>query len=293
MQKIVGSLKNYMTLSRLPLLPTCWSNVLLGTALVTTSPNWTVLLLVALAISLFYIGGMALNDVVDVPIDLKERPDRLLPSGIIPYSHALLFALACLIGGSFIIVYFFSLTTTVLAFFLLTSIVLYDLFHKQWASTSFLMGICRGLVYLIAASAMVKGSLSVNPLPLYFAVLLTLYIMGITLIARLENESYMDKRKIIAIAIPIAIISFAFLLPQVHWSMVVAGGIPLFLWFWVAYRAICQQPPQTKKALFFWIAGISLIDAYFLLLLENYSFSLLAMLCFLLTLFMSKKLKAI
>ena len=50
-------------------------------------PPLAVLLLVAASVFL-YLAGMVLNDVYDVEIDRRERPDRPLPSGRIPVAWA-------------------------------------------------------------------------------------------------------------------------------------------------------------------------------------------------------------
>lgn len=64
-------------LGRVSNLPTVWSNVLAGAALAGAagvSPPALVALMIA--ISLFYVGGMWLNDAFDAEIDARERPER-------------------------------------------------------------------------------------------------------------------------------------------------------------------------------------------------------------------------
>src|SRR5574339_414061 len=66
----------YLRLGRVSNLPTVWTNVLAGVS-VAREP----LAFLALALSLFYIGGMYLNDAFDREIDARERPERPIPSG--------------------------------------------------------------------------------------------------------------------------------------------------------------------------------------------------------------------
>ena len=79
-----------LRLGRVSNLPTVWTNALAGgvlgaTAARGTDPWWAALsiLLAALALSLFYVGGMWLNDAFDAEIDAEERAERPIPSGAI------------------------------------------------------------------------------------------------------------------------------------------------------------------------------------------------------------------
>ena len=69
-----------LRLGRVSNLPTVWTNVLAG--LVLAGGDWyewrTFVTLVAM--SLFYVGGMYLNDYFDRSIDARERPGRPLPA---------------------------------------------------------------------------------------------------------------------------------------------------------------------------------------------------------------------
>ena len=73
----------YLRLGRVSNLPTVWTNVLAGAVLAgraTVGPGRAGRSL-ALALSLFYVGGMYLNDAFDREIDARERPERPIPSG--------------------------------------------------------------------------------------------------------------------------------------------------------------------------------------------------------------------
>src|ERR671936_2311779 len=75
------SLITLLTLGRVSNLPTVWTNVLAGAVLAggTWHDGRTVIVLVAM--SLFYVGGMYLNDYFDRGIDARERPERPIPAG--------------------------------------------------------------------------------------------------------------------------------------------------------------------------------------------------------------------
>jgi 4-hydroxybenzoate polyprenyltransferase len=92
-----------LRLGRISNLPTVWTNVLAGTVLAagTVGIMDGKLLLLLVALSLFYIGGMFLNDAFDSEFDAKARPDRPIPSGrvsareVFGYGFALLGAGCC------------------------------------------------------------------------------------------------------------------------------------------------------------------------------------------------------
>src|SRR4051812_33867448 len=70
-----------LRLGRISNLPTVWSNVLTGTALAGAATADLRLFIVVMALSLFYVGGMYLNDAFDHVFDAKARPERPIPSG--------------------------------------------------------------------------------------------------------------------------------------------------------------------------------------------------------------------
>ena len=73
-----------LRLGRVSNLPTVWSNSLAGLVLAGgTAATIGIELGLGLMIimSLFYIGGMYLNDAFDQHIDAIERPERPIPSG--------------------------------------------------------------------------------------------------------------------------------------------------------------------------------------------------------------------
>src|SRR5262245_4430850 len=71
----------YLQLGRVSNLPTVWTNVLAGTLLTGVPVDAGVLGVLLVSLSLFYVGGMYLNDAFDRHIDARERPERPIPSG--------------------------------------------------------------------------------------------------------------------------------------------------------------------------------------------------------------------
>src|ERR1700680_4378343 len=97
-----------LKLGRVSNLPTVWTNALAGTVLAGGAADDRRVALVALAMSLLYVGGMYLNDYFDRDIDARERPTRPIPSGDISASVVAIIGFALLAVG----VAFLALTGT-------------------------------------------------------------------------------------------------------------------------------------------------------------------------------------
>ena len=70
-----------LRLGRVSNLPTVWTNMLAGIILVGGAADDPRVWPMVGAMSLFYVGGMYLNDAFDADIDAIERPERPIPSG--------------------------------------------------------------------------------------------------------------------------------------------------------------------------------------------------------------------
>ena len=178
-------MRAWLELARVSNLPTCVSNVLVGAAIggVTCDIAWPVVGVVLIAVMLLYVGGMALNDVVDYRIDLGQRPERPIPSGRIPLWAAAGVAFACLAAGAGLTA-FAGRPAVWFAVALVAAIVVYNLVHKRTAASVVLMGACRGLVYLTAAAA-VCWPLD-GPVAMILTAAITVYVALVTLLARAE-----------------------------------------------------------------------------------------------------------
>ena len=80
-----------LRLGRVSNLPTVWTNTLAGIVLAGGDVLEARSLALFVAMSLFYLGGMYLNDAFDAEIDARERPERPIPSDRV--SRGLVFAL--------------------------------------------------------------------------------------------------------------------------------------------------------------------------------------------------------
>lgn len=175
--------RGFLLLARASNLPTVWSNCVAGWILGGSAglPPWGLLLLCAGA-SLLYTGGMFLNDAFDAEFDRRYRPERPIPSGMVSASTVWWSGSLMLLAGSAALAWFGPQTAGfTLALVLL--ILAYDAVHKKTMLSPILMGACRFLLYLVAAS--VAGS--VDGFTVWSALVLALYIVGLSYIAKAES----------------------------------------------------------------------------------------------------------
>ncbi len=152
MSGVGKTVRAYVELSRLSNIPTCLTNVLVGCAL-GGAIQWQQATMLTIGVMLMYVAGMALNDVFDARIDKTQRPERPIPSGRVSHRAALAYGSACLalgIGATAMA------GVVVLGSVLALAILLYDLLHHRVAVSVTLMGVCRGLIYVLAAAAVAE-----------------------------------------------------------------------------------------------------------------------------------------
>src|SRR4029077_10281845 len=118
----------HLKLGRVSNLPTVWTNVLAGTILGGGDAGNARTVLVALAMSMFYVGGMYLNDYCDRHIDARERPERPIPRGEISQTTVAVIGYALLFAGIALMAAFGVVAVASLA--LAAAIIAYDWFHK-------------------------------------------------------------------------------------------------------------------------------------------------------------------
>lgn len=255
-----------LRLGRISNLPTVWTNVLTGVVLAGGSAGDPRLWPLLLALSMFYLAGMFLNDAFDAGIDMVERPQRPIPAGEVSRRTVFGAGFAMLAGGLLLlwgVSYvgpvgdhgFAALGGVVLA----AAILLYDWHHKANPFSPVLMGICRMLVYLTAALAFVAPP----PGPVWLAALILLaYLIGLTYVAKQETLDKVETLWPLAfLAVPVV-----YALGQVTASLTSALlGFGLVAWIagalWFLNR---REPGDVPRAVVSLIAGIALLDAVFL-----------------------------
>lgn len=170
----------YLLLARISNLPTIWTNVL--AAHVVSGASRASLPIAATAVSLFYTGGMFLNDAFDAKFDAAARADRPIPAGDVTRSEAFAVGILLMIAGQVLLLFMPHREAAFASGLALTAaIVFYDYRHKGHSFGPVVMGACRALVYVTAAA----GAVGVVSDPVIVAaVVMWIYIIALTWVAK-------------------------------------------------------------------------------------------------------------
>lgn len=251
-----------LSLGRVSNLPTVWTNSLAGVVLAGGSTGDPRVMWIAVAVSLCYVAGMYLNDAFDSDFDAQHRPERPIPSGavsvqsVMTAGFAMLFAGVALLAGLGFAPGGTGWPPLAAGVALAGAIVLYDLHHKGNPISAVVMGLCRALVYVAAASVVAQrlaGEVWTG------ALLLLSYLVGLTYIARQEHLGRVANLwPLLFLALPVA------------WGAraALAGGFVAALWLmftaWVLYALSFlrrRRPGDVPRAVGDLLAGICLWDA--------------------------------
>ena len=247
-----------LKLGRVSNLPTVWTNTLAGTLVAGGSWQDPRIAIVVVAMSLFYEGGMFLNDYFDREIDARERPERPIPSfEIAPATVAAIGS--GMIAAGLVLLTFLGLQALGVGLLLAALIVAYDRHHKGNPFAPVLMGLCRALVYAIAATALV-GALS-GPL-IVAAVALLAYVAGLSYAAwqeRLDRPS--NLWPLALLAVPLLVVASTLQQGEVAIAiyLCLVGAVG-----WAIYLLMTRPAGGVPRAVGLLIAAISLVDAAFI-----------------------------
>ena len=266
-------LSTALRLGRVSSLPTVVSNVLAAIALAGGFPHAATLVLVCVAMSLFYLAGTFLNDAFDRDLDRVDRLDRPIPAGEVHAATVFDAGFVMLFAGVLLVVVL-SLATgaggkpILCAIWLGSLIVFYDAHHKGNAWAPLLMGLIRASVYVIAA-LLVRPELSGEVL--VGAALLVAYLVGLTVLGREQLTNLW----------PLALLGLVFAVARPTGPTAVPVYAAFFLW---VLRALVQlRGRQTRVAVTGLVAGISLLDAVLIANLGRPGLSAAAIAAFLAT----------
>jgi 4-hydroxybenzoate polyprenyltransferase len=273
---------SYIELMRLPNVFTSVADVAMGFLFVQPSDwrwnvgrdSWPLALLIT-ASSLLYIAGIVLNDVFDLEIDRRQRPERPLPSGRVSLPAArllgwLLLALgvASGVGAGLFVGHPWP---GVIAGLLAACIVLYDAWLKRTPLGPLAMGSCRTFNVLLGMSALgvpwhtehylVAGGIGV-------------YVAGVTWFAR--KEAQRSSRLQLTLATLVMALGIAMLIGLPQWSDRTVVGTSAnqgqwYLWTSVLGMAIISRslraiispvPTRVQTAVAVGILSIVVLDAF-------------------------------
>ena len=177
----------YLKLVRFPAVFTAVADVLAGFACVSGGfEPLSTLAWLALTSALLYSAGMTFNDLFDRHADAVHRPERPIPSGMVTAREAAILGV-CFFGLAFTIAVYVNAAAAAVTFALLMLILCYDTAAKHSPLGPLVMGACRGLNVLLGASAGGVFGLLVQPPAATMAAALTVYVAGLTWIARGET----------------------------------------------------------------------------------------------------------
>jgi 4-hydroxybenzoate polyprenyltransferase len=265
-----------LRLGRVSNLPTVWSNALAGATLAGLSFD-SRLLLIALALSAFYISGMWLNDAFDAEVDRKLAPDRPIPSGEV--SRNLVFAGGFLfMGVGLALSALMGWQTFLSGVVLAGTILLYDAVHKKTALAPVIMGATRGLCYVLAASSVVPVAAP--------ALGLFAYIVALTYGAKQEAYDRIEQ----AWPFAVLVVPFAVLLSQGAASgSALVFAIAFLIAVAIALRWMLRRARgDVRRAVVLMIASISLYDAALVASTGAFATAVLCAICMGLTLLLQR-----
>jgi hypothetical protein len=196
----MSSARAWLELARVSNTPTTVSDTVAGAVLVSAAAGAGPVAVVAVAMALFYTAGMILNDVMDLEVDRRERPERPLPSGRVSRAAAVA-AVAALFAVGELLLVLEGWEPAVAGLGLIAVIVSYDAWHKGNALSPLLMAACRAMVYVVAGLA-VAGALNAE---LWGAAALMLaYVVGLTQVAKAEGGGIAARWPVVAVLAPAA-----------------------------------------------------------------------------------------
>jgi 4-hydroxybenzoate polyprenyltransferase len=204
-------------LVRLPNVFTAMADICLGALVSGALPaEGLAFVLLLLASACLYCGGMVWNDYFDLEQDKKERPFRPLPSGRVRPAEAALLGSGLLATGLVLASLAdlrgmgFRSLSTVLAASLVVAILLYDGWLKRTWAGPLGMGACRALNVLLGLSA---APVWVGGWGVYLALVVGIYIAGVTWFARTEARISSQQALLAAAGLMLAALILAVALP--------------------------------------------------------------------------------
>ena len=252
-----------LKLGRVSNLPTVWTNTLAGAVLAGATGFGAPFAVMLIAFSLFYVGGMFLNDAFDAEFDARERPERPIPSGEIGRAAVFGYGFAMMAAGVALLAWIgFALTPrtgpwpALGGLALAATITFYNAYHKNNPLSPVVMGLCRVLIYLTAGLCY---AVAVPPALWVGSVLMLCYLIGLTYVAKQENlENVENLWPLLFLAAPVL---YGVWLFAAQWT--VAGfWLAFTLWMGVALWFLRRRGKgDIPRAVVSLIAGISLLDA--------------------------------
>ena len=214
----------YLLLARVSNLPTVWTNVL--TAYAISGAALDSLPIAVVSLSLFYTGGMFLNDAFDVGFDSRTRPDRPIPNGDVSRGEAFGIGFGLLFAGQGLLIFQpFPGHALRWGIALFIAIVFYNFSHKGKGYGPIVMGLCRALVYFVAAAG---AAADVTSGVADAALVMWIYVILLTWIAKAANLGYAVPWLLAGICLVDALV-ILLMTGSSSTALIAAAGFPLTL----------------------------------------------------------------
>jgi len=248
-------LRTLLVLGRVSNLPTIWSNCLAGWCLGGGGSRAT-LACVSISASFLYTGGMFLNDAFDAEFDRNNRRTRPIPAGAVSQREVWQWGFAWLALG-LAGVSWLGGTTISLTLALCACILFYNAAHKILPVAPVLMGACRLLLYLVAASAGARG---VTGEAIWKGLALGAYIVGLSCLARKESSrARIQFWPGLLLAAPV--LMAALIDDGPSWMAAAAFSLVLAVWScWALSRSLDRAGANVGYTVSRLLAGIVLVD---------------------------------
>ncbi|HWI68462.1 MAG TPA: UbiA family prenyltransferase, partial [Nitrospiraceae bacterium] len=221
------------------------------------------LALLLLALSLFYVAGMYLNDAFDREFDTVAYPRRPIPSGAVLARTVFTIGFLGLATGELLLIALgygvadgHGWPPAFAGLCLAATIVYYNLRHKNNPYGPLLMGLCRVQVYLTTALALAPAL----PERVWWgAGLLFIYIIGLSYIARQETLARLTSLwPLVFLAAPF-FYGMQGALRSIIPALIYVG---FFMWVLHAVMRLARRTQfDVREGVSILIAGIALLDA--------------------------------
>ena len=261
-------MRGYFQLLRPANVVTALANILAGYAIVGRGRPEVLPWLLA-ATSGLYAGGIVLNDYFDREVDAVERPERPIPSGRVPASHAAVMG-AGLLGFGVLAAFQAGWVSGVVAVVIAALVLTYDVVTKRSETLGPpTMGACRAVNLLLGMSA-VPAAMAGHA---WLALLPFVYIWAVTLQSRHEVYRTSSRPAAVALVGVMTVVVAATLLVVWSFLSVPAGSVGPILAlllvytfgfrvlrpFWWAWRS--DHPQAVRNAVRAGVLSLTLLDA--------------------------------
>jgi len=215
---------------------------------------------------------MTLNDYFDYKIDVKERPNRPLPSGKIPKLHALYIGFCFLILANLISA-FVGLESVIVTTIMTILIITYNVKSKKISKLGVVnLAVIRFLNVVLGGTA-----IGFNQELFVIAIPIGILVSAISIFAKIESANYFKNIEIfnviLVIGAIIAVIIITFDGNLIHYVFIILFSASIFIPFF-GYRK--KTPEHIQKKVTFQLLSITLLDAAIISAFSEELFAIIA-----------------